>query len=301
MTRTTTFMLQRISAVPPYIFLFIAMTTAQATAIESKSELERTTRRNSIHDRAFMTSYKGEELIKPWDLRGVWSEFSQIKEIGIFTPVIRSMQNYAQLVGLLTFVNSQAMRDSIAGRVMDVVSSINVLSFDFAIDIFSSVDCNVNTPLARTIMSMLLPISAWVTIGFMILIGRLICSGIGLSECVRACCFTGMLLYTATISDILSNITPVAVDGQRYVFRDTSVDMDSSSHSAVVAVSLVYCFCTDWVSLVPCSTCIRTACTATTPPSYRFPSYGTGSWSKDTMKGFTGGSSWFSVVVFSAS
>jgi len=33
MTRTTTFMLQRISAVPPYIFLFIAMTTLQATAI----------------------------------------------------------------------------------------------------------------------------------------------------------------------------------------------------------------------------------------------------------------------------
>ena len=33
MPRTTTFMLQRISLVPPYIFLFIAMTTVQATAI----------------------------------------------------------------------------------------------------------------------------------------------------------------------------------------------------------------------------------------------------------------------------
>ena len=222
----------------------VKVTPTKSSELERESELEaNSSTRPSMKRRSstlLLTSYEGEELIKPWDLRGVWSEFSQIQDIGMFSPVMRSMLNYSQLVGLLTFVNSQAMRDSIAGRAMNAVSSINFLSFDLAIDVFSSVNCTINTPLARTIMSMLLPISACVTIGLMVLIGRLICSGIGLSECVRACCFTGMLLYTATISDILSNITPVSVDGQRYVFRDTSVYMDSSSHSAVVAVSLVY-------------------------------------------------------------
>ena len=63
---------------------------------------------------------------------------------------------------------------------------------------------------------------------------------VGIAEFVRGCSFGAIVLYSAVIQKLLSNLSSVNVEGVDYALHDTSVVVTSSSHSALMTVSVVY-------------------------------------------------------------
>ena len=180
--------------------------------------------------------------VKMWQMRSVISEFRRTKDTGLFSPLVRSMINYAQLVSLFEFESIIALaKSSILELLRKLDSVLNVLSFQWAMDVFETGSCTVGkSMLNRTFISMCVPFLISLTIFFLAMLWKLWIPRRGFSEWINASVFSFVCTYTAVLKSVLSNLETIRVAGVSYSTRDTAYEMQSGSMPFITAFSVVY-------------------------------------------------------------
>lgn len=180
--------------------------------------------------------------IQPWDMMGIWKELQSVNDLGMFSPLMRTILNYGQIVGLLTFVQTGKLSDSSAGKLMGSFSFLQVVSFGFMVDFFETIDCSIGQdPWGKTYTSMLIPVGLWAAIGIFILTVKVFVPQIGLGEFIRSVCFGSMVVYTSVLRSVLENVASLTVEETEYMRRDTRFEIGTEAQRGLAAGSILFC------------------------------------------------------------
>jgi len=179
--------------------------------------------------------------VQTWSFKGAWAELRELDDVAVFSPMLRIILNYGQILALLTFVDSGALARSTAGQIMSSFNFLEVFSFQFFVDYFETIDCGLGTTVGgKTAITMLLPVFLIALVGLVVLVWKVFTPQVGLAEFTRASMFGCMIMYTSVITSVLSNLTPQTVNGETYLKRDTSVVYDS--RIGLMVGSAIYAF-----------------------------------------------------------
>mmetsp|Transcript_7233 Transcript_7233/g.14462 ORF Transcript_7233/g.14462 Transcript_7233/m.14462 type:complete len:1084 (+) Transcript_7233:531-3782(+) len=200
-------------------------------------------RRNSFSD-DWIAKGNTRKPIQSWNMAFCWHEITQMKDTGVFSPILRILLNYGQILGLLSYVKNGSFENTSTGKLLNSFSFLNIFSFHFFIDFFETIDCSVGTTVGgKTAITMLMPIMLVGLVGLQVLLMRLCVKNVGFNQFLRGSMFGCMIMYTSIISSVLSNITPTdEINGEVYLHRDTSVKYEDAMGWITVSVFYAACF-----------------------------------------------------------
>jgi len=178
--------------------------------------------------------------VQSWSFAGCWNEITQMSDTGIFSPILRILLNYGQILGLLAYVKNGSFENTSTGKLLNSFSFLNVFSFHFFVDFFETIDCSIGASVyGKTAITMMMPPFLILFIGIEVLIFKIFMKGVGFSQFLRGSMFGCMIMYTSIISSVLSNMTPTdEIAGETYMHRDTSVVYGDAT--GLIAGSVVY-------------------------------------------------------------
>ena len=161
----------------------------------------------------------------------------------VFSPILRILLNYGQILGLLSYVKNGSFENTRTGKLLNSFSFLNIFSFHFFIDFFETIDCSVGTTIGgKTTITMLMPVMLVLLCGLVVFVMKLCVKNMGFNQFLRSALFGCMIMYTSIISSVLSNITATEeINGQVYLHRDTSVKYDDAH--GWIAASVLYAAC----------------------------------------------------------
>jgi hypothetical protein len=176
-----------------------------------------------------------------WNLRLVWLEMRLQIKTAHYSPFMRVVLSYTQVVGLLGLIGEGALERSAAGRLMRQLDFLRYISLDFILEVFTMIDCSISqTMMGKTVVVMMVPLVLMICVALVTLLFKACVPKFGMGEFVRGCSFGLVVLYSSVVQKLFSNLARITIEGKDYAVHDTSVEFGTPSQTTLVIVSIAY-------------------------------------------------------------